>query len=109
MKYLVRNLKKLRKENKLTQHQIATTLNMHRSNYSKVENGERELSIEAIITLADFFGMSVDELVRDPKTFTSKENHLNELLEEKLKAIDTLAPEDKQALYRVIQAMINQS
>ncbi len=108
MKYLVKNLKKLRKERKLTQQQIATTLNMHRSNYSKVENGERELSIEAIISLADFFGMTVDELVRDPKTFQSNEEYTNDLINGQLKKLDKLELEDKQALYRVIKAMLKQ-
>ena len=108
MKYLVKNLKKLRKEKKLTQQQIATTLNMHRSNYSKVENGERELSIEAIITLADFFQMSVDELVRDPKTFQSNEKHINKLLSSKMQSLDKLEVEDKQALIRVINAMLDE-
>ena len=106
MKYLVRNLKRLRKEKELTQRQVATILNMHRSNYSKVENGERELSIESIITLADFFEMTVDELVRDPKTIQSNESQLNELLSLQVQELNKLSKEDKEAVYRVIKAML---
>jgi len=36
---------------------------MHRSNYSKVEAGERELSVTALAKVARHFGMTLDELV----------------------------------------------
>jgi len=36
---------------------------MHRSNYSHVETGDRDLSIEAIGKIAKFFNMSIDDLV----------------------------------------------
>ena len=105
MKYLVRNLKRLRKEGKLTQQQVAQVLGMHRSNYSKVENGERELSLEAIIKLADFFNMSVDRLVRRNPSTTNYPK-LSQLLKDKASELDELEEEDQIAVYRVIEAML---
>ena len=108
MKYLVRNLKRLRKENKLTQQSIAAVLEMHRSNYSKVENGERELSIESIIKLADFFDMSVDELVREKSEQQVDSIQLNQLLQKRASEIDALTEEDKKTLYRIVEIMLEQ-
>lgn len=63
MQHVSKTIKGIREEKGLTQLQIAELVHMHRSNYSKVESGERELSIEAVNTVAVYFGMTIDQLV----------------------------------------------
>ena len=48
-------LRKLRKENKYTQEQIAKYLNMSQSAYQHYENERAEPSIETLCKLADFY------------------------------------------------------
>ena len=48
----------------MTHQQMADLVHMHRSNYSKVESGERELSLESIDISARYFEMTIDELIR---------------------------------------------
>lgn len=36
---------------------------MHRSNYSRVEAGDRYLSLDAVNKIARYFGMTIEELV----------------------------------------------
>lgn len=41
-------IKQIREEKGFTQQQIAELVNMHRSNYSKIESGQRDISIDAL-------------------------------------------------------------
>ena len=64
-------LKELRKERKLNQQAIADALNCSQSVYSRYENGSYEPPIDVLIRLADFYGVTLDELVgRTPMTVT---------------------------------------
>ena len=56
-------LKKLRKANGLTQHQLANELGMIKQTYSNYENEKREPNIATLIELANYFDVSVDYLI----------------------------------------------
>ena len=58
-------LKKLRKQRKLTQHDIAEALHISQTSVSKYERGESEPDIEMLIKMSDFFDVTVDEFVRN--------------------------------------------
>jgi transcriptional regulator with XRE-family HTH domain len=53
-------LKELRSSRKLTQADVAAHLQIARESYSRYESGEREMTYDAIILLADLFSVSVD-------------------------------------------------
>lgn len=57
-------IKALREEKKLKQKDMAQALSMSLSAYSKIENGERGLSSENCIDIANFFGVSCDYILR---------------------------------------------
>lgn len=56
-------LKELRKQRKLNQQTVADVLNCSQAVYSRYENGDREPPIDALVCLADFYKVSLDELV----------------------------------------------
>jgi transcriptional regulator with XRE-family HTH domain len=56
-------LKEFRKSRKLNQQAVADVLNCSQAVYSRYESGDREPPIEALIRLADFYNVSLDELV----------------------------------------------
>ena len=60
-------LKKLRKQNKLTQRALAEALHISQTSVSKYERGESEPDLAMVIEMADFFGVTVDEFVRGIK------------------------------------------
>ncbi len=60
MRMRIRNL---REDNDLTQKQIAEYLMCDQSLYSKYERGEREIPLNLIIKLADYYNVSIDYLV----------------------------------------------
>ncbi len=56
-------IRDLREDNDLTQKQIADFLMCDQSLYSKYERGEREIPLNFIIKLADYYNVSIDYLV----------------------------------------------
>lgn len=62
MKYGDR-LKKLRKEKKLSQQELADKLGINRSTYARYETSTTEPDYETLRKLADFFGVTVDYIL----------------------------------------------
>lgn len=56
-------LKELRTERGLSQKEVADALACSITVYSRYETGAREPSIDSLIRLADFYGVTLDELV----------------------------------------------
>ena len=57
------HLRSIRKLNKCTQKQVASGIDVTERNYQYYESGEREPSMQSLIALADYFGVSIDYLV----------------------------------------------
>jgi len=106
MKHIGVIIKKIREEKELTQQQIAELIHMHRSNYSRVESGERDLSIEAINKIAVFFGMTIDQLVNFngnlPKEITVEDKTLTE----QVKLIQELDSEEKNMVFKMVDTFL---
>lgn len=52
----------LRKENNLSQEQIAEKINVSQRAYAHYEKGDRQPNIETMIKLADYYKISLDYL-----------------------------------------------
>ena len=57
------NLRKLRKEKKLTQVALQMQTGIEQALLSKFENGERIPPTESLIILADFYNVSIDYIL----------------------------------------------
>lgn len=57
-------LKNLRQQKQITQFELAEALNISQTSVSKYERGAAQPDLEVIISMSDYFGISVDELVR---------------------------------------------
>ena len=53
-------LKDLREDNDLLQRDIAEYLNIRQNTYSQYENGQRQLPIDVLIKLSEFYKVSTD-------------------------------------------------
>lgn len=56
-------LKEIRMENGLTRAELARALNLNQGTLANYENETREASYEVLIVLAEFFDVSLDELL----------------------------------------------
>lgn len=63
MNFFGQRLKELRTEKKISQKQIATEINFSQSVLCDWENGKAEPTINAVIAVADYFKISIDDLV----------------------------------------------
>lgn len=79
---------------------------MHRSNYSRVETGERDLSIEAINKIAKYFGMTIDELVNFDGALPDEVTVEDKSLMEQVKLIAELKPEEKSIVFKMIDTFL---
>lgn len=69
-------LRDLREDNDITQNQIALMLNIKQNTYSQYENGKREVPINILWKLADFYDVSIDYLVGREKERKDKQTNI---------------------------------
>lgn len=81
------DLKKFRKENSLTQEQIATDLNISKSGYVSWESGRTQPGLEMTAKLADYFHTTIDNLLGhsvpyllDKSTLSQSQRNIVDLL-----------------------------
>lgn len=58
------NLLKLRKEHKLKQVEFANQIGINWRTYQTYERGEREPTLSTLVAIADFYDLSLDELIQ---------------------------------------------
>ena len=77
-------IRKLRNRKKLTQMQLSEELNITFRYLSRLENGISVASVDLLVDIANYFGVTLDYLLM------GKENKNNELKHQIEKVIDTL-------------------
>lgn len=96
-------LKIFRKERSLTQTQVADAVGLGRQAYAYYEKGEREPSTETLCKLADFFGVSVDELLgRTPQLFDDARIDRPEIME----LYELMTPQQQSNLINYARGML---
>lgn len=56
-------LKDLREDNDVKQKELAEYLNIKQNTYSQYENGKREIPLDTLCKLADYYNTSIDYLI----------------------------------------------
>ena len=80
---LDKNLKKLRKQYKLSQEELAKELKISRQAISRWEVGKTEPDIKMIQKIAKFYNVSIEELLSDEETSVKKEEKIFPLVEQR--------------------------
>lgn len=71
-------LKELRQEKKLSQKEIAETLGFSLRSFQRMENGESQIKPEKAQLLADYFGVSVANLLGYENNFIESVKNLSQ-------------------------------
>ncbi len=98
------NLKEIRKSQGLLQSEVALALNINLSTYAYYERGDRKLTPEMLCRLADFFDVTVDELLgrtTEPQLFDDARVERPEILE----LYDKLTPAQQKNLLNYARGM----
>jgi transcriptional regulator with XRE-family HTH domain len=97
------NIKRLRELKNLSQKEVALSVGIPQGQYSRIENGKVEPTISTLEKFAKMFQVSISELFKSNQL----EEQLNLPLMEKIKMMDKLDTDEKEALLKIIDAMIS--
>ncbi len=81
---MVRNrVKELRKERKLRQEELAGRINISQQTVSRIENGDNALAADILVSLANYFGVSIDYILyrSDSRRGVESQIEFNEIQE----------------------------
>jgi len=100
------NIKRLREDRGIKQSEIADLIGMHRSNYSKIENGQREISVPALDKIAKYFNLSLDDLVHLADNIPQEVSVGDKTTVEQVKLIQELDQEEKNMVFKMIETFL---
>lgn len=101
MKAFGQKLLKIRKEKKLSQHEVAEALGVHAPAIGRYERDEIRPSLEMLKKLADFYDVSTDYLLSDVDTAIKDKAMVKRITE-----LDSLGDSDKLIVTSALDAMI---
>lgn len=99
-------IKRIREEKGLMQKEVSAQLGIGNSNYNKLENGHRDLSVDELQKLAILFNMTTDEILNYDNVVPSAVRVEEKPDFEKLHLINQLQEDDKQTVYKIIDTML---
>lgn len=94
-------IKKVREAKGLSQKEVALTLSMNPSQYSKIENGKVDPQFSSIEKIANALGVSIADIVNSDNVF-SEIDSLNKSVIEKVQLIEQLDEKQKESIFNII-------
>ena len=101
-----RIIKKIREDKGLMQKEVSSFLGIGNSNYNKLENEHRDLSVEELQKLSKLSNLTTDQIL-NYENIVPEEVTLEDKTDfEKLHLINQLDEEDKQTVFKIIDTML---
>ena len=97
-------IKTVREAKGLSQKQVALSINMDPSQYSKIEKGKTDPSISTLEKVADALNVSLPELFQSQEIFKDI-NSADKTIMEKLQLIEQLDDQEKTSLFNIIDSL----
>lgn len=103
---LADNIKNIGEEKNLKQIEVATHIGVDKSAYSKIEKGQRALTVDELQKMAQLFNLTTDQIInydgRMPKEVVMEDK----TAVEQMRLIQQLDDEDKQTIFKLIDKML---
>ncbi|MEN0052006.1 MAG: helix-turn-helix transcriptional regulator [Bacteroidota bacterium] len=103
---LADNIRELRLKKGILQKQVATEIGMGISHYNKIENGQREASVKILEKLAQFYEITIDEIVHFKGELPKEVTIEDKTLKEQLKLLGELEEKDRSIIFALIDTML---
>lgn len=108
---MVRNrVKELRKERKLRQEELAGRINISQQTVSRIENGDNALAADILMSLANYFGVSIDYILyrSDSRRGAESQTEFNEVQERNYnlcRRYEQLSPKNQELIYSLTEEL----
>ena len=103
---LANNIKKLREDKGLRQKEVANALDIGYSNYNKIENGNREVSVKELQRLAEFYNITLDQVINLDGGLPKEVVIEDKQAKEQLRLISELDTDDRMIIFKMIDKML---
>ena len=103
---LAKNIKRLREQKGVLQKEVAAEVGLGISHYNKIENGQREASVELLDKLAKFYGITIDQIVHMGKSVPKEVTLEDKTTTEQMRLIAELDEKDKSIIFGMIEIML---
>ena len=104
---LAENIKLIREKQGFMQKEIALHIGVDKSTYSKIEKGNREVTVAELNKMSKLFNLSVDDIINYDENIVPKEITLvDKTAVEQINLIQQLDEEDKNIIFRMIDKML---
>jgi transcriptional regulator with XRE-family HTH domain len=98
-------IKKIRTAKKLSQKEVTLAINMGAAQYSRIESGKTDPSISTLERIAKALGVKLAELFADEEDWQDVHSQ-NATTMEKVKLIESLSDEEKQTIFKILDAFV---
>lgn len=99
-------IKKIREQKGFLQKQVAADLGIGHTNYNKMENDNREPSVNELQQLSKLFNMSADDILNFEGTIPTEVKVEDKAGFEQVSLINQLDEDDKQTVFKIIDTML---
>ena len=103
---LADNIKQFRLQKGLQQKQVALEINLSNSHYNKIENGQREASIDVVDKLAKLYNTTIDSIVHLDTGIPTEVTVVDKTLTEQVRLISELDDKDKALIFSMIDKLV---
>ena len=106
---LAQKIKKIRKERKVSQHDLAEKVGINPNHLSRLETGKYNPSVSVLKKIAESLEVPVEYLMNDEDGDIPEIQVRNKSLLEKVKLIETLDEEDQEVITKIIDTMLTKA
>ena len=90
----------------LRQKEVANALDIGYSNYNKIENGNREVSVKELQRLAEFYNITLDQVINLNGGLPKEVVIEDKQAQEQLRLIAELDTDDRMIIFKMIDKML---
>ena len=101
-----RIIKKIREDKGFMQKEVSSYLAIGNSNYNKLENSHRDLSIDELQKLTKLFNLTADQILNYDNIIPEDVTIEDKPDLEKINLINQLEEEDKQTVFKIVDTML---
>lgn len=103
---LKENIRKLRSEKGWSQTDLAKKIGIHLTHINRIEKGKINPSLDVAAKIAEALEVSLDYLISEDEGEFKEVKIEDKSLAQRIKLLNTLDPEDRNVIIRVIDSML---